>query len=275
MGAEGKPTNYICVTCGAQFDAYRHPPDRCPVCEDERQYAGLEGQRWTTLQDLLREHRSIFVEEEPGLLGIGMEPSFAIGQRALLVQTPAGNVLWDCIPLIDDDAVSRVGELGGIAAIAISHPHYYSGMVEWSRAFDAPVYLHAADQQWVMRKDPAIVYWSEEAREVLPGLSLLRCGGHFDGGTVLHWAGGAEGRGVILSGDIIQVIPDRRWVSFMYSYPNFIPLPAPKIRHIVETVRPYDFDRIHGAWFGRVVAADAKGIMERSAERYINAIEGA
>ena len=43
---------------------------------------------------------------------------------------------------------------------------------------------------------------------------------------MLHWAGGADGRGALLSGDIVQVVPDRRYVSFMYSYPNLIPLPA-------------------------------------------------
>ena len=115
--------------------------------------------------------------------------------------------------------------IGGISAIAISHPHYYSSMIEWSRAFDCPVFLHAADRQWVMRPDPAIEFWEGETKEIGQGLTLIRCGGHFEGGTVLHWPGGADGKGVILSGDILQVVEDRRWVSFMYSYPNLIPLP--------------------------------------------------
>jgi len=261
--------NYLCVTCGVQFAASAEPPTRCPICDDERQYVGWDGQRWTTLEELRADHRADIREEEPGLVGIGCEPGFAIGQRALLVQAPSGNVLWDCISLVDDEIGSRVEALGGIAAIAISHPHYYSSMVEWSRAFDAPVLLHAADREWVMRPDDAIELWEGETRELGPGLTLVRCGGHFAGGTVLHWAAG----NALLSGDIVQVVQDRRWVSFMYSYPNLIPLPASEIRRIVAALEPYDFDRIYGAWWGRVVAEDGKAAVTRSAERYLRAIE--
>src|SRR3546814_13847495 len=67
----------------------------------------------------------------------------------------------------DLDTVARVREAGGIRAIAISHPHYYSGMVEWSRAFGGvPILLHAADREWVMRDAPAIEYWRSEERSV-------------------------------------------------------------------------------------------------------------
>ncbi len=106
---------------------------------------------------------------------------------------------------------------GGLAAIAISHPHYYTMMVEWSHAFGAPVRLHAADRAWVMRPDAAIEFWDGEQHELMAGVTLLRLGGHFAGGTVLHWAGGDGGRGALLSGDIVQVVADRRWVSFMRS----------------------------------------------------------
>ncbi len=266
-------TPYICTTCGTQFAPLEGPPPRCPICEDERQYVGQEGQRWTTLEELRRGHRTVIEEEDPGLLGIGTEPGFAIGQRALLVRAPGGNVLWDCISLLDEAAVAAIRGVGGIAAIAISHPHYYSAMVEWARVFDAPIYLHAADRAWVMRPDPAIVFWEGETREVGAGLTLVRCGGHFAGGTALHWADGATGRGALLSGDIIQVVQDRHYVSFMYSYPNLIPLPAAAVRHIVDAVAPYSFDRLYGAWWDRVVATDAKAAVERSATRYIAALD--
>src|SRR5690606_8475781 len=151
---------FVCVTCGTQFADAAREPDRCPVCEDERQYVGHDGQQWTTLETLRATHRNRVEPEAEGLLGIGTEPGFAIGQRALLVHSPGGNLLWDCITLVDDEAVARVREAGGIRAIAISHPHYYSGMVEWSRVFgDVPILLHAADRQWVMRDSPAIDYW--------------------------------------------------------------------------------------------------------------------
>jgi glyoxylase-like metal-dependent hydrolase (beta-lactamase superfamily II) len=147
-------------------------------------------------------------------------------------------------------------------------------MVEWAEAFDAPIYLHAADREWVMRPSDRVVFWEEERRELGPGLTLVRCGGHYEGGTVLHWAAGAEGRGALLSGDIVQVIPDRRYVSFMYSYPNLIPLNEQAIRRIVAALEPFDFDRIHGAWWDRVVPTEAKAVVVRSAERYLKAIGG-
>lgn len=273
MENEKSITNFICRTCGTQFPASLNPPEHCPICEDERQYVGWKGQQWTTLAALRAEYNNVIRPVEAGLTGIGTEPSFAIGQRALLVHSPGGNVLWDCITVLDDETVAQVKALGGIAAIAISHPHYYSSMIEWSKAFDAPVYLHAADRQWVMRPDPAIVFWEGETRALNDGLTLIRCGGHFAGGTVLHWPGGAEGRGVLLTGDIINVVQDRRYVSFMYSFPNLIPLSAGAVRRVVAAVEPYAYDRIYSAWWEKVTAADAKQAVHRSAERYIAALE--
>lgn len=267
-------TNYICITCGTQFAATDTPPAHCPICEDERQYVNPNGQQWATLETLQRDYHNAIKPVEPNLTGIGTYPKFAIGQRALLVQTPQGNILWDCITLIDDPTIAAINALGGVDAIAISHPHYYSSLVEWSRAFDVPVYLHAADREWVMRPDPAIEFWEGDTHPLLEGIMLIRCGGHFPGGTVLHWAGGAEGRGVLLTGDIIQVVADRRYVTFMYSYPNLIPLPASAVRQVVAAVDPYPFDRIYGAWWDKVIEFDARAAVERSAKRYIQFIEG-
>ncbi|HET7467033.1 MAG TPA: MBL fold metallo-hydrolase [Candidatus Dormibacteraeota bacterium] len=260
-------TAYICMTCGVQFAPSSAPPDRCDVCEDERQYVGWSGQKWLTLDELRTNHRNE-IRDDFGLTGVGTKPAFAIGQRALLVRSPGGNVLWDCITLLDDATAAAVRELGGIRAIAISHPHYYSSMVEWSRCFDAPVYLHAADRRWVMRPDPAIEFWTGETCELWDGMTLIRAGGHFEGGTVLHWPAGAGGKGALLAGDILQVAQDRRWVSFMYSYPNYIPLPAAEIDRIVAAVEPFAFDTIHGAWWDRNITSDAKAAVRRSADRY-------
>jgi glyoxylase-like metal-dependent hydrolase (beta-lactamase superfamily II) len=263
---------YICLTCGSQFTPSAAPPAACPICEDERQYVGYGGQQWTTLAELRRERRNEMREVEPGLTGIGVEPNFAIGQRALLLQTPKGNVLWECVPLLDEATIAAVRELGGIRAIAISHPHYYSTMVEWAEEFDATIYLHADEQRFVMRPDPRISFWEGEAKPLFGGLTLIRCGGHFAGAQVLHWPAGAEGRGALLTGDIINVVQDRRYVSFMYSYPNLIPLPARAVRRIVDAVAPYSYDRIYGAWWERVVERDAAAAVARSAQRYIAAI---
>ncbi len=152
---------FVCMTCGTQFPASETPPGGCRICQDERQFVPVSGQAWTTLDALRQRHRNSYRHYEPGLLGIGTVPDFAIGQRALLVSTPKGNVLWDCVGLLDDATVRLITALGGIAAIAISHPHFYTSMIEWSHAFGrTPVYLHASDRDWVMRPDPVIEFWS-------------------------------------------------------------------------------------------------------------------
>jgi glyoxylase-like metal-dependent hydrolase (beta-lactamase superfamily II) len=267
--------NFICETCGTEYAASIRPPANCAICDDDRQYVGWQGQRWTTLKELRAKHASSIKEEEPSLTGIGSEPGFAIGQRALLVQTPGFNVLWDCLSVLDDAAIAAVKALGGIQAIAISHPHYYSNMVLWAQTFRAPIYLHAADRQWVMRPDPSIVFWEGERQRLAPGMGIIRCGGHFPGSTVLHWAAGAEGRGVLLAGDTLMVASDRRYVSFMYSFPNYLPLSAASVRRVAAALEPFVYDRIYGAWWNRVVAADAKAAVGRSVERYIRALESA
>lgn len=268
-------TNWVCVTCGVQFDASPEPPAQCPICQDPRQYVGHNGQQWTTLDRLKRTSHNRIETIESNLVGIGAEPSFAIGQRALLVRTAQGNVLWDCTPLLDPTTVELVRSLGGIRWIAVSHPHLVSTCVEWSRAFDnAPIYWHADDRDWVMRRDGSFIFWGDETCDLAFGLTLVRCGGHFPGSSVLHWAGGAAGRGALLTGDTITVVSDRRYVSFMYSYPNLIPLNAPAVGRIVNAVEPYAFDRIYGGWWHSILAADAKNAVRRSAERYIRAIEG-
>jgi glyoxylase-like metal-dependent hydrolase (beta-lactamase superfamily II) len=158
-------------------------------------------------------------------------------------------------------------------ASPFSHPHYYSAMLEWSAAFgDVPVFLHAADREWVMGGGPALEFWDGASRELAPGVTLIHCGGHFAGGTVLHWSAGAEGRGALLTGDILQVGPDGM-VSFMYSYPNLIPLPAEAVRKIAQAVHPLTYDRIYGAWWERIIEKDGRGIVEKSVTRYLEAIK--
>lgn len=258
----------ICCACGVQ---YGHARSSCPICEDERQYVRWDGQSWTTLAQMRAGKYTGKVEQEgPGVFGIGSTPSFAIGQRGLLVISPNGNVLWDCIPYLDDYVVSRVNELGGISAIAISHPHFYGSMVQWSKAFDAPIYIHAADSPWIPRPDPSIVLWEGEKMGLAPGFTLINAGIHFRGGTVLHWSGAPGGQGALLSGDIFQVVMDRRWVSFMYSYPNLIPERPSTVRNGLRLLEPFNYERIYGAFWGRIVESDGAAAVARSAQRYLD-----
>ncbi len=274
----GPGTSYICVTCNSQFTESARPPENCPICDDERQYVPPEGQKWTTLEALRSSHRNVIKQEEPGLFSITPEPKAGIGQRAFLIRTPEGNVLWDCVAPLDDPTIARIKELGGVAEIAISHPHYYTTMVDWSRAFGgAPIHIHELERKWVMRPDPAVRFRSGQSLELRGGLKLVTTGGHFDGYQVLHWPGGAEGRGALMAGDQPQICMDPKQVSFMYSYPNYIPLNAPAIRRAMECLDPLAFDRVYGAFFirGRGIVPDrGKEVVRHSADRYIKAISG-
>jgi hypothetical protein len=263
-------TCFICLQCGVQFAKRDTPPERCPVCEDERQYVRWEGQAWTTARELARKHQLV-MREDTGVLAFGIEPRFAIGQRALLAETPDGNVLWDCVSMVSDEAVAEITRRGGLQAIAISHSHYYSVMVDWSEAFGGvPIYLHSDDRQWIMRPHPSIVSWEGETLAINPSLTLIRCGGHFAGGQVLHWK--RDKGNAILAGDVLQVVPTRRHVSFMYSYPNLIPLNAAAIRKIAAAVEPFEFDDIYGAWWNTNVIGGGKQAVAMSVERYLAAI---
>jgi hypothetical protein len=266
---------WICRTCGVQQARREKPPANCGICDDERQYVPPQGQHWASLAELRAEGRRIEVRElEPGLTGIGADPPIGIGQRALLVQTESGNLLWDCLGFIDDQGVAAVGERGGLHGIAFSHPHFYGVCVEWSHAFGgAPIYIPAADREWVMRPDPAVATWEGTLRP-LPGLTLIQSGGHFEGSAVLHWANGGRGAGALFTGDTMTVAADRRFVSFMRSYPNLIPLSRADVQRVVASVQPYQFDRIYGGWWDRVIDSDAKRAIERSADRYVRWIEG-
>lgn len=263
---------FICTACGTQYPESQTPPAQCAICEEERQYVPPTGQGWTTLQGLAARHMNSLREYEPGIIGIGSQPTFAIGQRALLLRTPGGNILWDCISLIDEATVTAVRALGGLKAVAISHPHFYTSMNEWARVFDVPIYLHSADRTWIMNKGERVKLWDGETHSLLPEVTLIRCGGHFPGGTVLHWM--KEGRGVVCSGDVLSVTTDRKFVSFMRSYPNFLPLSAREVEGIAAAMAPFAFDTIYGHYFDRVIPVNAKDVMARSVSRYLAAIAG-
>lgn len=264
---------FVCLTCGVQYPPSEVPPSRCPICCDERQYVGWEGQKWTTLEALRSTHLNILTEEEPGVTSLWTQPGFAIGQRAFLIEHPAGNVLWDCISLVDPATLAALRQRGGISAIAISHPHYYSAMIDWSRAFgDVPVYLHERDRAWAVRRDGNLRWWSGSSLEIAAGLALVHCGGHFEGFQVLVWRAGAGGRGVLFAGDQPQVAMDRQSVSFLYSYPNMIPLGRRAVEAILAALEPWSYDRLYGAFPGRTLLTGAKDVVRRSADRYLRFI---
>jgi hypothetical protein len=261
----------VCETCGVE---HAEAVGVCAICADERQWVPADGQRWTTLADLAGAGHRVQVRElEPHLFGVTVEPKVGIGQQAHLVQTPAGNVLWDPTGYVDDEAVRRLGELGTVIAITASHPHMFGVQVEWSRALGGvPVLVSEPDLGWVARPDPVIRAW-EGTHELAPGLRLIRLGGHFPGSAVIHWAEGADGRGVLFGSDTIQSNPDGSSVTFMRSYPNRIPLSASVVERLARAVGDLAFDRLYDN-FGRTIDTGAAAAVRRSADRYVGWARG-
>jgi glyoxylase-like metal-dependent hydrolase (beta-lactamase superfamily II) len=259
-------TAYTCCTCGVQYEPSQSPPAVCKICSDDRQYIGSGGQQWTTLQQINKQYKNIIEQVAEGVYAIYTAQPFAIGQRAHLVLSPSGNVLWDCITNLDQSTIRIIEALGGIKVIAVSHPHYFSTIVEWSKAFNnAPVYINALDQEWLCRNSPSIHLWHEQELELWDGITLIRCGGHFPGASVMYVP---AGKGALYVGDTIQVTPNPKILSFMYSYPNLIPLPKKEILQIAHSVEHLQFDTMYGA-FGKYVHTNAKEVMQRSLERYL------
>jgi len=256
---------WVCQTCGVE---HAEGSGVCAICADERQWVPAGGSEWATLPELARAGRRVRIAEiEPDLFGITVEPKVGIGQQTHLVRTPAGNLLWDPVGYLDDEAVGRVRELGEVAAIAASHPHMFGVQVEWSKALGGvPVLVSEADASWVQRPDAAIQTWSGRY-EVAPGLTLHQVGGHFPGSSVVHWTAGAGGKGVLLVSDTIHANPDRATVTFLRSYPNRIPLSPAVVQRITSTVTQFAFDRLYDN-FGRPIEAGAAAAVTRSAERY-------
>jgi hypothetical protein len=267
----GPDTVWICETCGVE---HAEAAVVCPICADERQWVPATGQQWVALEELARSGRRVLLSElEPDLFGITAEPKVGIGQQSHLVCTPGGNLLWDPIGYVDDEAVERVRELGGAAAIAASHPHMYGVQSEWSRALgDVPVLIAEADATWVGRPSPAITLWSGK-HEVAPGLVLHQVGGHFPGSSVVHWSAGAGGKGVVLISDTIHANPDRATVTFLRSYPNRIPHSPAVVERITSAVSELAFDRVYDN-FGKTIDGDAAAAIRRSADQYIAWVRG-
>src|SRR5919108_368987 len=118
---------------------------------------------------------------------------------------------------------------------------------------DERQYVGWDGQQWVSMAELAAAGHRSRVAEEGPGVLGVGTEPAFPGGQVLHWAGADGGAGALLSGDIATVVPDRRWVSFMYSYPNLIPERPAVVERALGLVAPYRFESIYGAWWGRVV----------------------
>jgi len=256
----------ICATCGTQYPEYSEV-ERCLICEDERQYIPEQGQLWTTHSILLQTHETKIRPINDRLFELFIAPKFGIGQRALLVLSEHGNILWDCIPMLDEKTVHFIKAKGGVSAIGISHPHYYSNMGTWAKTFDCPIYIHQKDKAYIIDEVDAVSLWSGEELLLWDDLKLLNLGGHFDGGTVLL-APQMSARGTMCCSDILQIAPSKAFVAMMYSYPNNIPLPLREIERIGKRLGKLEFDALYGAFTYQNLTENVKDIVENSIKRY-------
>ncbi|MDX2357526.1 hydrolase [Dietzia sp. PP-33] len=265
-----------CATCGVE---HAEPlPQVCAICADERQYVPAGGQRWTRPEESASRGASIeFTEREVDVINLVHRNCPGIGQKPALIRTDHGNVLVEVPNHINDEAVAAVRGWGGISAIIASHPHMYGVQSLWSAAFDdAPVYVSAPDEQCLGLRPRNTVVWGGghggAEIELVPGVRASQPGGHFPGSAVVHWTA-PDGRGVLFTGDTIGSVADPGWVTFMRSFPNWMPLSGAVVRRIAEHVSRYDFDRIYSN-FGGCVPHGARAAVQRSADRYAKWVDG-
>lgn len=258
----------ICTACGTQFPFISNGPDLCSICMDDRQYIPEQGQTWTNLDELTNNHTVLINKLNDNLYEMSMLPLFGIGQRALLLISPGGNILWDCIALLNEPTIQFIKSKGGLKAIAFSHPHYYSTMNEWAEIFNCPIYIHQHDEGWIFNKGPNISLWSGTEKSLWDRTRIINVGGHFPGSSVLHIPF-LSPAGTILCGDTFYISPSKKHMAAMYSYPNRMPLSLLEINRIKKQMLDMSFDSMHGFYKYQDIYLNAKEILHDSLERYV------
>jgi glyoxylase-like metal-dependent hydrolase (beta-lactamase superfamily II) len=257
----------ICSTCGTYYAAATVPA-LCPTCLDERQYIPVTGQSWTRQEDVLRKHSVKIYQLQDQLYELEINPMFAIGQRALFILSDKGNILWDCIPLLDEATIAFIKSKGGLKAIAFSHPHYYSNMNEWAEVFDCPVYIHQNDEVHITDKGRHVHLWEGDELNLWDGMKLHCIGGHFAGSSLIH-VPFLSAEGTIICGDTLFLSPGKKHFSVCYSYPNKMPLPLTEMQRIRKRLDAIPFDSFYGYQSIQNLDKEVKAILAASMDRYV------
>jgi glyoxylase-like metal-dependent hydrolase (beta-lactamase superfamily II) len=257
----------ICTVCGTQYPS-ANPPAVCTICADDRQYIPDMGQSWITHAQLIQKHAVRIGKLQERVYELDISPVFGIGQRALFIESPGGNILWDCMSLLDPAAISFIRSKGGLKAIAFSHPHYYSNMSYWAETFNCPVYIHSNDEKWIVFPHQHLELWSGVEKELWDGMKIINTGGHFPGSSILY-APGLSPQGTIFCGDTFVISPDKNHVAIMYSYPNRIPLPVKEVQRIAQQMESLDFDNLYSFLRYLNIRGNAKQVFEESMKRYV------
>lgn len=242
------------------------------IPQDPRQFVPPNGQSWTTHEKLLHESHSNVIThlQDQGLSNvwtIRTEPKVGIGQRCFFLTTPNGNVLWDCITLLDLATIDFINKRGGLKAIVISHPHFYSTHLRWAETFRCPAYISAEDVEWCVQQDlqhrRRLI--ESPALEILPGIHVIKLGGHFPGSSVLRYeeSGSKPEDAHLFVADTFLTTPSALYhvdrqpgttsYSFLWSIPNAIPLPPATISAMWQKLKPWAFSSTHGLMTGQDV----------------------
>ncbi|KAF4555989.1 Hypothetical protein D9617_2g059560 [Elsinoe fawcettii] len=268
----------ICVACGTQYDVtYEQGRERCKICDDPRQFVPPQGQQWTSLRLEANKHTNHWVpsSSDPRIYHLYTDPKLGIGERASLLLTPHGAIIWDCFAFLTPPLVEFLLSHHPIA-IVISHPHFYTTHLLWASLLKCPVYLSSEDASWLSRPDPSGQrrFLTEAKTEIIPGVTAIKTGGHFPGSLVLHWD-----RHLFVADSIMTTpaayTPEPRpegmgAYAFMWSIPNMIPLGPDGVGRIWEAVKRVEFSETHGLMMGMdVVHTDVKKWVLEGAKRQV------
>ncbi|BBN04693.1 hypothetical protein MPTK1_3g06910 [Marchantia polymorpha subsp. ruderalis] len=259
----------VCGHCGTMFGVGKARGD-CVICTDDRQLGLLPwGQSWGTYSQLRRLEAPLLLRNaERDLVEISYTTK---RQRCFLILNPLGNILWGSTTFLDDAAIVTIKKLGGIRAIAVSHPHELFGYAKWAVTFQCPVYIHERDKNLVVHNTEFIETWDGEELALCSQIKLIRLGGHYDGGAILHWTNNGldqDGKGVILCADMLQVGEDGQTVSSMRSYHNFIPISESDVQRIIWKLLSVEYERLYASGNIRDLPVNAKVLTNLSLEKY-------
>ena len=260
----------ICSACGTQYNNKEIKDGHCKICDDDRQYVPETGQAWISPDELQKDHAVQVRQVCDNLYSLTILPSFAIGQRAFLILSENGNILWDCIPLLDEETEAFITSKGGLRAIVVSHPHYYSNVGEWAETFHCPVFIHKKDEEWAPEFQDLIL-WKGEEKALWDGIKIINIGGHFPGSCIMH-VPSLSPQGMVFCGDSLYISRNSKHVSVMYSYPNHIPVAWSEIERIVQMLANIQFDKMYGAFPYQQLTDNVTCLLHLSMERYREAL---
>ena len=209
---------YVCANCGF-WQRYFERPGWCPLCMDVRHVVPREGWRFLDLSAAQQAWPTCWEELGEGAWRFWNEPVEGIGPSGYLLRQDGGNVFFEGCTVFDDAALDYIAALGGINVLSASHPHSYGALWQLQDRFGPELALPAADFAWTAALR---VTWPwDDMLAPMPGVTLHRTAGHFEGHAILHDAR----RRLLLCGDAFkfELDPtDRRRATTISTHKAFV-----------------------------------------------------